>query len=458
MVQVDRHRRTLVEALAWSSPRDGRWVLPVILIAYVSTVAALDRARGWTSAWESLGVGPLNPPFADARFVMGALDSLRLGFDPYVENVCDPWRRPMDYPRVWLGLAPLGLTRDHTVIVGIGLAAAYFGSLLCWTGRLNPAQGLYLGLFVCAPHVMWAVERGNTDLVIFVLLASSLTLVRRYPRMRPVLYLTILFSSILKLYPLAAMLALGRERPRHALAWGAAITTACVAYFLATWPDLALILRGTRLIFYKYTLPYLWTYGRMSLFEWIGDKLRSRAGVEVPPAALTLASLAAVGGAAITALNLARKVRTPPEETDRLDGFLVGSGIYVGTFLLGINYEYKFIFILFLFPQAFDWVRDRGGLARPARLLLASVQFSVWTESLLAWIRHRPSSHPPAEGIVLQELANWLLFVVVLSLDMVVLRGWAEGWFRRPGVRWRRGKAGANGAPTGPPTESACDR
>jgi hypothetical protein len=452
VVQVDRHRRTLAEALAWSSPRDGRWVLPLILIAYFSTVGALYRSRGWTSAWESVGVGPLNPPFADARFIMAALDSVRLGFDPYVENVCDPWRRPMDYPRIWLRLARLGLNRDHTVIVGIGLAAAYFGSLLGWVGRLNPAQGVFLSLYVCAPHVMWAVERGNTDLVIFVLLASSLTLVRRYPRMRPILYLTILSSSILKLYPLAAMLALGRETPRRALVWGAAIAAACAAYVVFTSSDLALILRGTRLIFYRYTLPYLWTYGRMSLFEWIGDRLRARAGVEIPPAALTLASLAAVGGAAITALILARKVRTPPEETDRLDGFLVGSGIYVGTFILGINYEYKMIFILFLLPQAFGWVRGRGALARPARLLLASVQLSVWPESLLAWIRQRPNSHPPAEGIVLQELANWLLFVVVLSLDMVLLRGWAEGWFRRPGVRWRTRRAGANGAPTGPAT------
>jgi hypothetical protein len=429
---INRHRGGLADALAWSSPRDGRWVLPLILIAYFSTLAALYSVRGWAAAWASLGVPAFDISFADARFIAAALDSRRLGFDPYVENPCDPWKRPMDYPRIWLALGPLGLTQDHTAIVGVGLAAAFFGSLLAYVGRPNPAQGLFLGLFLCSPHVMWGVERGNMDLAIFALLSSSLALAQRCPRTRPVLYASILASSILKLYPLAAMLALVGEGPRRALAWGLAITTACAAYFIWTWPDLILIVRTAHEIIYG-THRYGWIYGRMSVFDLIGDWLRARAGVEVPRPYLALSSLAAVGVAATAATLLARKARTPRGAPGRLDGFAVGSGIYIGTFLLGVNFEYKFVFLIFVIPLVSDWARDRGGLARPACLLLATIMLGAWTETLSGWIRHRPTGDPPASGIFLQEMANWASFVVLLAMNFIIIKERIGVWVRRPG-------------------------
>jgi len=152
----------------------------------------------------------------------------------------------MNYPRIWLALASFGLTQDHTVIVGVGLTAVFLGSLLCWAGRMNPAQSLTCGLFLCSPHVMWIVERGNMDQVIFILLVSSLAVARWFPRTRAVLYVSIVISSFLKLYPVAGMLVVVRNVPRRALAWGLIILITFFAYIFFTWPDLILMVRSNR--------------------------------------------------------------------------------------------------------------------------------------------------------------------------------------------------------------------
>src|SRR5262245_1682557 len=421
-----RYLGGLAHTFAWSSPQDGRWILVAILLAYFLSLTALASSRNLTSAWRALGVASAQYAFLDARFVTATLDCYRLGYDPYIENPCDPYRRTMNYPRIWLSFAWLGLTKNHTVLVGAGLAAIFFGSFLCWVGRPNPAQSLIFAIFLCSPHVMWIVERGNMDQVIFILLASSLTLARWYPKTRPVLYLSIIVSSILKLYPIAGMLVVVRNIPRRAFAWGTSILLAFSVYIFFTWPDPILIARSTPTSFW-------WSYGRLTVFEFVEDKLRAEAGIAIRHSYLVVSSLVAVAIASIIALLWARKIRETPPDTHHLDSFLIGSGIYIGTFLIGNNFDYKMIFLVLLLPQLFDWLRDRSEFVRPAYLVLGSLMLSTWGESSLAWIRHRTYGNAPASGILLQESASWLLFALLLMFNFLIMRSrWASSTVRSP--------------------------
>jgi hypothetical protein len=428
MTMIQRYCGGLAHTFAWSSPRDGRWILPLLLVAYFMSLAALRiSSHSLVSAWATLGVAADRHPFLDLRFVTATVDSHRLGYDTYIENPCDPYRRPMNYPRIWLALASFGLTQDHTVIVGVGLAVIFFGCLLWWAGRLNPAQSLTFGIFLCSPHVMWIVERGNMDQVLFILLASALALARWYPKTRPVLYVSILISSVLKLYPIAGMLVAGRNIPRRALAWGLIILITFSAYIFFTWPDLILMIRSNRVLSSSW-----WSYGRITVFEILASKLHAKTGIAIPHSYLTFSSLVAVGIASIIALFWACKVPTIPQSTKHLDSFLIGSGIYTGTFLIGNNYDYKLIFLILLLPQLFDWIQDRGELVCPAYLLLASLMLSTWGESLFTWIHHREAWNSPTSGVLLQELANWLLFVLLLKFNFLIIRSWVKGCFKTP--------------------------
>jgi hypothetical protein len=419
----NRYLEGLANAFAWSSSRHGRWILPLILVTYFLTLAALatshdrgaDHRRGLVSAWPTLGVAASHYPFLDTRFITATVDCHRLGYDTYVENPCDPVGRPMNYPRIWLALASLGLTQGHTVIVGIGLAVIFFGCLLCWAGRLNPAQSLTFGIFLCSPPVMWIIERGNMDQV----------WVRRYPKMRPVLYVSIILSLILKLYPAAGMLVVGRDKPRRTLAWGLIILITFSAYIFFTWPDLILMIRSNNQIISPAT--YWCSYGRMVLFDYIGDLLRKRAGVEVPLYYLAYSSWVAVGIATFVAFLWAARARVISKDSDYLDSFLLGSSMYLGTFLIGYNYDYKLVFLVFLLPQSIAWVQDRGQLARPAYLLLFFLMISVWGE----FLRHGGGCAGQIQygsGVLLQELANWLLFISILKLNIMIMRQRVKAW------------------------------
>jgi hypothetical protein len=418
-------RRHLANALAWSSLRDGRWVLVLTLLFYFAILAALIGSRHWSSAWRTLGVAGHPIKFYDALFIATTAESHRAGYDAYAENPYDPGGRRMAYPRIWLALASLGLSRDHTAKLAIGMAAAFFGSLLCWAGRVNIARGLTLGGFLCSPHIMWIVERGNVDQVIFVILASALTVVRRYPKARPILYASIVAASILKYYPAAGLTAVARERSWRAPSWGLAILLAFSAYLLLTWPDPLLAMGGVH-----QTASFRMSYGRSVLFDFLDDVLRTGTSIKVGPSVLALCSWTALGIASIIAVLWARRIPPISEDSDHRDGFLIGSGIFLGTFVLGSNYDYKLVFLVFLIPQAIAWIQHRGRLAAPAYLLLTFVMISLWIEPVFNAITGRSAWYPVEPALILQELANWLLLISVAALNLAILRGWV--------VRWRR--------------------
>ena len=62
-----------------------------------------------------------------------------------------------------------------------------------------------------------------------------------------------------------------------------------------------------------------------------------------------------------------------------VDAFYVGSSIFLGTFMLGMNFEYRLAFLLFTIPQiAFFLENEKGRNLYFARLLIICILLSVW--------------------------------------------------------------------------------
>jgi len=145
---------------------DGRLIVVAALAVYF-LILTVGRAFFRVDIWPSLGV-PTGPSlFFDTRNVTAALDCSRLGFDPLVENPCDPWDRPMNYPRLWLALRWLGLDRSHTDALAVAFIALFIASVLLLLGRITLGQGIVVAMAICSPAVMFAIERANMDIVVF---------------------------------------------------------------------------------------------------------------------------------------------------------------------------------------------------------------------------------------------------------------------------------------------------
>jgi Glycosyltransferase family 87 len=329
----------------------------VVAVALTGYFALLEILGGCTS-WHLLGVPQLSPPFADLRFITSAWQCINEHVPVHSLNPCDPLNRRVDYPAIWFFPAALGLGENSTTSLGILLALAFLLSAVAVVPRdTGEREAFIYSLAVCSPAVMLGVERGNTDLIVFVLLvAAAASLSHRHDSL--ILGAgALLLAAVLKLFPILTLPALARRNRRTACA-GAIVVGGFAAYAVAARDDLSKVARAVPVRIgdsYGMDLP----------------KLASHSAVM----ALVAVALAAIA-IALAAL-LRRYVDWPntTEVTDRLRLFWMGSSVYLGTFVLTRSFDYRMVFLLLAIPQLLEWSRERSVFARGT---LVAIVAGMW--------------------------------------------------------------------------------
>ena len=384
----------------------GLYRVPAPLVAAIVLPLALALAHfavggGWREAWHALGSSSMSPAFADLRTITHSLDAVRAGVDPYVDTRYDPWHRTFNYPRAWLWLAPLGLGGASTIVLGIIMATLLFLALTLLFRPRQPIGWLAAFGFSLSPPVLLGIERGNGDILIFSLLvlgmvASRTTGNRAQPLVRVAL---IAVLTMLKVFPLAAVVALIRNRlgvALAALAGGVALT--CL--WLSLHPgDMARILGNTPQSTFN-------AFGALPLVQVVADAIATPATASVRPVAIGLALLVAVAAAAIALARPALLHRLLPRlEAGRVidDVALACLGIHLLAFLPGSSWDYRLIFLIGTVPPmlaAYDRQQRRALLAMP--ILIGAF---VWTGPLSPYIH---ASDEVLDWMVFAIAAGWL--------------------------------------------------
>ncbi len=178
--------------------RSNRWSILLLL----SIAAYLYILFNYT-LWSSVGIPHLKAPFADMQAILSASDAYREGYNPYIENPYDPLGREHVYPRPWLWLGYTGITLDHSNFAATLLMAFFF---LLSIRILRPENGnefLISAMLLLSPAVMLGVERGNNDLIIFILLGLAVFFLNNKIRALDLIaYFFLFLASILKIYPI----------------------------------------------------------------------------------------------------------------------------------------------------------------------------------------------------------------------------------------------------------------
>ena len=332
------------------------------------------------------------PSFLDMRSLTSAWECDRRGIDVLPVNPCDPRARPANYPRLWLVPAPFGLGDEDTVWLGVGLAFVFFVSALAVTGPLTVREGLIYGIALCSPAVMFGVERGNPDLAIFALLASALLALGGGAVRRVIAYGLLFLAAALKLYPVFAWGVLAR-RARY-VAVGAMLAAFCL-HMTITFGEIRTILDVV-------PREILFSYGAGVLADGLVDALDL-------PGATTSAILTAVvvltGGLVAFALGLRwRSAGVRLQEDPRLDAFWAGAGIYVGSYAVMHNYDYRLAFLLLAIPA----------LARGSGHGCAPIPMSAW--GLAALLTSLILAARQSDDLAGEEIVNWFLFVYLAAV------------------------------------------
>ncbi len=378
-----------------------KWPVLAAIAVVVIVLSIGTYTRGSLSAaWLTFVEFPTNPLFTDTRTVTNSIDCVLAGKDPYVVRVFDPWRRVYNYPPIWLELRHLGITSRSSNLLGTMMAIATATTLLFLFNARTWISAALVFFAAISPAVLFAVERGNIDQIIFFLLVFGLVLIDRQPeRLRPFLEgFLIVVLTVLKIYPVAAVAIFVRHRKGTLTA----VLTAVVS--LAA----LLLTAGHRLhdIFENTPRDSLMTFGAYPFFLSINSPTFHRIVPMIQDhyngplfGALVAGVLFMLVGAACGG-RLDRFLPPIDRESTRGDIAIAGLAIFCFAFMLGSNYDYRLIFLLpGLACLIDDLNQNMSQRSLPAILLIL----------LLLWKPMRLSSAGEvADGLVFVLASVWL--------------------------------------------------
>ena len=346
---------------------------------YLAAIVALAGSiayLGWVRTWASVHVPAMYPPFADMRAIQGAVISVEHGFNPRVSNLGDPWRRPFNYPTLWIAIGKtLNLTNNKWFILICTALVACFAGICAFLIFRFPSYGLLASLVSTA--TLLGIERGNIDLLVFcLLLPAALWIPKRWSPM------PLLLATLLKLYPVFALSALFIRRQFRLFAASLAVAVAIFGYL---WDQLA-ELRSTTPVY------CLISYGVPSVTACFA--------VFRLPTWLLVMTLAEFGYAMLVlAYYFSKSDAAKPRQETEFNLMLVGAAIYIGTFLVVSNWDYRLIFLILCIP----FLQTKPF---PLARALIVVILVAMNETLVTYWLRRP-------GLIVVGLAKLAIFSVL---------------------------------------------
>jgi hypothetical protein len=287
---------------------------------------------------------PFHFPFLDIHAMLAAAQCYRLGVDVYLTNPCDALGRVHVYSPLWLRITPAFLDTSDTTIVGLGLGLLFTGSLMVVCRRATPIEALPIALTVMSPMTVYAVERANNDLIVFLLILAGCGLLQLCRSMRLVGYALFFFAGLLKYYPLILLLIVLRERRRDAIALASTATAILVLVVLRNHTEIAKALASIPSPSYfadsfaAVNLPF----GFAELLPTVPCRrtiaLLLLAALTGLLAAKTRRSLAIVGRAALN------------RRTFETNCTVVGALLLTACFFAGQNIDYRGVYFVLVMP------------------------------------------------------------------------------------------------------------
>ncbi len=380
----------------------------------------------WPRLLVMLGIYDYGTRYLDSYALLAALDAIRTGADPHAVNALDPLLRYHVYSDWWLALRWMGLTRAHNFLVGTVWVGAF--ALTVWTTARprNGREALWLAALLVSPPVLLAVNRANNDLVIFVVLAvcgMAATTTGWWRQLVAVACLAL--ATGLKYFPAPAALAFLWVRPVRRMPAMLLAALLAAAFALASvWTEMD---RG------RFTVG--------SGVHVMGAPLWWRdLGWKDTESALPGMLLVVMAGVILALGRITVGLATRGEPRERMLAAL-GAIVVLTCFIAGVNYSYRWIFILW--PAIWLWRRAGDG-SLPGRQLWAArfgcalIGLCLWLDGGLcvvvnllpprdpAWVGHVQLVFrqwtQPLHWMLLLLLAGWLLEAALAT----VREWWSE--------------------------------
>lgn len=354
--------------------------------------------------------------FADIWTITYGAETHAKGGDPMVHNPYDPMGRALNYPRVWQLLYLFGIDKHSTVPIGLSVVGLYLLSMSFLLPAKNDKRTLLLIFATISPAILLAVKRANIDLVIFFLVTTAMINLKRRNKISLVI---ILISFILKLFPVFASISLLLRRATGLWRQIIVISAVVLFYVFMTRQDILLIVKNTpKECGWSYGLDVLWMNIAQLSPEW----------------GCIFKILSYIVFALIIGMVMPSLIKDDDAaETDDdigIGAFRAGGSIFVGTFVLASNFDYRLVFLLLAIPQLSNWLSCKNcHIQKVARATLLAIFTSLW----FPIVERSAKLFPCDEHYIyaISEISNWLLLYGLMYLIAWSTPQWCKSMIRR---------------------------
>lgn len=300
------------------------------------------------------GVVPFRFPFVDISGSLAAWECTRQGIDVILSNPCDVLQRGYNYSPLWMtaSLIPLGV--DDTSAVGWFLDLLFIGSLALLPPPRRPVELALVLAATLSTMVVFALERANPDILLFMLALATGLLAERRMSLRVIGYCLGLLAALLKYYPIMVLITVFRECTSRFVA----ITIAVAATLAIFWvryhgqiveglPTIAQGPYNTDLFAAK-NLPSL-------LGEAAGSAARPSSWAPLVVRAYAGAIYATLVGCCVVIVKRLLGSGALTASLASLEGLdqtllMIGGAIIAGCFFAGQSIGYRGVFLLLVIP------------------------------------------------------------------------------------------------------------
>jgi hypothetical protein len=316
----------------------------------------------------------------------------------------------------------------------------FFISVFLFPQNLSTPGAVWMLLVVFSPACMLLYERGNVDLIVFTL-CVVIVVAGNYSAYLAAMLL--MAGTMIKLFPFFGVSVLLKESKTKFLGLFAACFGVLLFYVILTWESVSaswnltargkFISYGSNVFFYRYEENFL-----QYLSPWFTSSQAERI-LKYGPIALAMLLILIAG-----ILGL-RNRQSPSISSERnLAAFRMGASIYLGTFLLGNNWDYRWAFLILVVPQLLEWIRYFYGQYRYIPLLnLLAILASCW--HFIFWYSPSLNFFAGSQEVwfMIDEFINWMLVPGLAYLLFASFPDWAKNqlsWI--PGKRISMDRAG----------------
>jgi hypothetical protein len=397
----------------------------IILIAATALIwlfiLGMFKNYGYNKTWQLWGVQTEKLPFMDFRLIPSSAEAFRNGYEPSVENPLEPGGRIFNYPAFWRLFFYTNITQNDTVWISIVMLVLFFVSVLVFPQKLSASGAFWMLLIIFSPACMLLYERGNVDLFVFFI-CTLIILTTNYSANLTMGLLV--FGAIVKIFPFFGITILLKESKRRFILFAVIGVMILLVYNFLTWES------------QKAAWNTTWRGAQMSYGTFV-MLTRFALYFRAPAWMIVFESLALLLIFAGIVPAIRNSQLLPVSSEQNLTAFRMGASIYMGTFLLGNNWDYRLAFLILVIPQLSQWFYAENKNHRYVAIgTMLAVVLSCWHFVFLIDLPFLPFQNKMDRIVVFDDFIHWLMLPELAYLLVASFPDWFKKDLQRVfGVR-----------------------